>query len=470
MVGNENGEHETMKLKLFKPLCITAAAAAVATLSVPVPAGTGRPSTGFRLSPASLDLDTCSCPTTFDEPVCESRTSWTLDKTTESGPFEDPDGEPFSFEITVTEGETKDFLTGGGQMVITNSGETTPSLASVVVSLEMSHSGGSNPCRAPGPSGNAWTVIGTALESEFDACNDAGYVDTCYGELPDPDCDDGIVGDLVLFDCDDNNDIIALTDRVEIPPTLDNDGDGLRDEDPVLADPLPNPNANACDVHDNDGDGAYDEDPTDGLDNDIDGLIDEDGPDDDEDGLVDEDGACEDAVVICFEYEFDVTGLDLSGNGIVGDHIGDLRINLMVTFDSGGWRGGTCKADIDCDGDDEDAIRTVQQRHVFDLGEGGCTPVCDCVHLTDTGAVAFDDTCVDVDNDNSLDELICATGTAGTPHYFAITGTVSCIGENCTTIVSNTAELTCEEWQQHCLPARYVLRRLLPKRSGRRRS
>ena len=37
---------------------------------------------GGRLSPASLDLDTCGCPTTFDPPVCEEQTSWTIDKTT----------------------------------------------------------------------------------------------------------------------------------------------------------------------------------------------------------------------------------------------------------------------------------------------------------------------------------------------------------------------------------------------------
>lgn len=35
---------------------------------------------GGRLSPASLDLDTCGCPTTFGQPVCEQQTSWTLDK------------------------------------------------------------------------------------------------------------------------------------------------------------------------------------------------------------------------------------------------------------------------------------------------------------------------------------------------------------------------------------------------------
>jgi len=62
---------------------------------------------------------------------------------------------------------------------------------------------------------------------------------------------------------------------------VDDDGDGLVDEDPV-------------DIVDNDGDGLFNEDPVDGIDNDRDGLIDEDGPDpqfdNDGDGLLNEDG------------------------------------------------------------------------------------------------------------------------------------------------------------------------------------
>ena len=62
---------------------------------------------------------------------------------------------------------------------------------------------------------------------------------------------------------------------------VDDDGDGLVDEDPV-------------DLFDDDGDGLFNEDPEDGIDNDRDGLIDEDGPDpqfdNDGDGLLNEDG------------------------------------------------------------------------------------------------------------------------------------------------------------------------------------
>lgn len=62
---------------------------------------------------------------------------------------------------------------------------------------------------------------------------------------------------------------------------VDDDGDGLIDEDPV-------------DLVDNDADGLINEDPADGKDNDRDGQVDEDGPDpqfdNDGDGLLNEDG------------------------------------------------------------------------------------------------------------------------------------------------------------------------------------
>jgi hypothetical protein len=62
---------------------------------------------------------------------------------------------------------------------------------------------------------------------------------------------------------------------------VDDDGDGLIDEDPV-------------DIVDNDNDGLFNEDPADGIDNDRDGQLDEDGPDpqfdNDGDGLLNEAG------------------------------------------------------------------------------------------------------------------------------------------------------------------------------------
>ncbi|MEE2658818.1 MAG: hypothetical protein VX733_09965 [Candidatus Latescibacterota bacterium] len=62
---------------------------------------------------------------------------------------------------------------------------------------------------------------------------------------------------------------------------VDDDGDGLVDEDPV-------------DIVDDDGDGSYNEDPANSVDDDRDGQVDEDGPDvqrdNDGDGLLSEDG------------------------------------------------------------------------------------------------------------------------------------------------------------------------------------
>jgi len=77
---------------------------------------------------------------------------------------------------------------------------------------------------------------------------------------------------------DDDGDGLIDEDPVEL---IDNDGDGTFNEDPV--DPQ----------IDNDGDGLLNEDPTNNLDDDGDGFIDEDPPeliDNDKDGLIDEDG------------------------------------------------------------------------------------------------------------------------------------------------------------------------------------
>ncbi len=63
-----------------------------------VPAAKARP----RLSPASLDLDTCGCLTAFGQPTCEKRTWWALDKTAGPEPPADLGGEAFIFSVTVT--------------------------------------------------------------------------------------------------------------------------------------------------------------------------------------------------------------------------------------------------------------------------------------------------------------------------------------------------------------------------------
>jgi hypothetical protein len=379
---------------------------------------------GGRLSPASLDLDTCGCPTTFGDPACEIRTEWELDKTTSTADQTDPVAEPFLFDVKVTEGPTGTVLTGEGQLVITNSGDQTPSLGNIAILLEEPWDGGpGNPAPAPGPSGRNWTVLAVATESEFAACGDTAP--TQYGLLTQTEG-----SNLILFNPD-NNDVIALSDRVEIPPTQDNDGDGLRDEDPVYTGA--NDTANSCSIIDNDNDGSFDEDPVDTIDNDNDGAIDEDDPNDDGDDETDEDGACEDAVIINFAYEFDLSGLGLEEGDL-------LRINLLTTFDALGTRGGSAKVDIDCDGDDEDDVRTVQQRHQFYLP--ACDELCQSVTLSDPG-VSTDLACVAIGNEvNNASDTIAATGTPGTMSTYTVTGDVSCQGIDCETSVSNQATLT----------------------------
>ncbi len=140
-----------MKTRTVTVCSIAALAAGVVVLSLPTDApGADRQSTNFRLSPASLDVDTCGCPTTFGPPVCEERTHWTLDKTTASGPFEDPVVEPFTFDIIVTEGPTTKNLTGGGTLIVTNSGDQTVFLESVAALLESRHDC-PGPGNGPGP-------------------------------------------------------------------------------------------------------------------------------------------------------------------------------------------------------------------------------------------------------------------------------------------------------------------------------
>lgn len=355
-----------------------------------------------KLGQASLDLDTADCPTTFGPPTCQEQTTWSLAKTTVIDTIDDPDNEPFAFTVTVTEGPTTTIISGGGQIVVTNSGELSAVLSSIVVNLELTSPLGGN---APGPSGGNWLVLGTAIASETGACG--ALARTCYGELT---ATPG--ASLVLIDPD-NNDIIALSGVLPIPPTIDNDGDGLRDEDPA-----------------------------DGIDNDGDGQI-------------DEDGACTEAVIINFEYEFDVSGMGLVAGW-------PLRINLMATFGGAGRRGNSpsfvsCTIDANCNGvidvddpstplvdeSEDDNVRTIQQRHGFPMPE--CERTCDTVSLTDIGAVSDDPGCVSVTNGTMLDEIIAATGIEGTQTVRNVTGDVSCLGGDCSTMITNTAVLTCDD-------------------------
>lgn len=89
---------------------------------------------------------------------------------------------------------------------------------------------------------------------------------------------DGLIDEDPVDVVDDDGDYLYNEDPVD---QFDNDEDGLADEDPVNG-------------VDDDGDGLIDEDPVDFIDNDKDGLVNEDGPDpqfdNDGDGFLNEDG------------------------------------------------------------------------------------------------------------------------------------------------------------------------------------
>lgn len=90
---------------------------------------------------------------------------------------------------------------------------------------------------------------------------------------------DGLIDEDPVEIIDNDGDGLYNEDGPE--PQVDNDGDGLFDEDPI-------------DGIDNDGDGRLDEDPSEQIDNDLDGLFGEDPVDpqidNDGDGLLNEDG------------------------------------------------------------------------------------------------------------------------------------------------------------------------------------
>ncbi len=113
------------------------------------------------------------------------------------------------------------------------------------------------------------------------------------------------------YDNDDGDFFIdedGITPGVDGYPGVDDDGDGLVDEDPA-----------GCD---NDGDGLVNEDPAPGEDDDGDGIADEDPIpyfDEDNDGLVDEDpinGADDDGDGLVDE---DPKGIDNDGDGLVDE-------------------------------------------------------------------------------------------------------------------------------------------------------
>ena len=163
-----------------------------------------------NLSQASLDLDTLDCPTTYDAIKAEERTSWTLSKTALSAPLTldvstNPSG-LYSFEVKVAEGPTTLFLVSTGQIIITNSGQLSPYLESVVVNLQTKSSG------------TKFMTVASAVAVRAGACKDGETVNnpegalTCLGDFMNSSGASLLLTDLV------GNDVTALM-TVQIPPS-----------------------------------------------------------------------------------------------------------------------------------------------------------------------------------------------------------------------------------------------------------
>jgi cysteine-rich repeat protein len=381
-----------------------------------------------KLSPASLDLDTAGCPTTFGPVVVEKRTEWELDKDAVTvGPIDATSDGAYSYQVKVTEGPTTRILQSTGQIVITNSGEQSPFLESVVVNLQRYEQVGKQ---------MKFVTKATAIAVRSVACKDGINISpsnpegalTCLGDFL------GSTGASLMLTDLLGNDVTALTNPpvpapglFPIPPT------------PQVQVPV-----------DNDGDGLFNEDPVDGVDNDLDGFIDEDPVDF---ALVYD---CTQALKINFKAEYDLAGLGINQ----GDTI---RIEVLVTFGGAGRRGRSpdsvsCTKDINCngtiDGDDpttcglneseNDNVRTIAQRGVATVPAD--TPVCQDVTVSDPGTVSNNTSCVSVsDSTNSANgAMIMASGTAGTTSTFSVSGTATCVDGACNTTITDTATLTCD--------------------------
>ena len=352
-------------------------------------------------SQASLNVSTAGCETDMADPTWGEETSWTLEK------MADPD-DANNFIVTVTEGETRTMLRGTGTLRITNSGEQVPWLENVVVNLEESGQHGD----APGPSGKNWHVRGTAVATRSAGC---AAPPTCY----QPEGAEPSDGSSLVILSEEGDDLTSMgyLGDVAIPASVDDDGDGVRDEDP----------ANGIDDDQDGSESGTGYDCNDLIDNDLDGLTDAEDPDCF--NFIDEDDACDEAMrVLSFEYAFDITDLVADGTLAEGD---DLRINVMVTFGGAGDRGkgaASCAIDLNCNGVEDpddpatpmlnewegdwsdyedygrgDNVRTVQQRHPFTLGPQ--VDSCQTVHLVDPGAFT-DSECGVVNPTGTLDEII----------------------------------------------------------------
>ena len=341
-----------------------------------------------RSSPASLDIATFGCPTTFGDRQCNETTFWTLSKTSnndmrnKSIDLQFPNiTSDFKFKVKVTEDDTRKFLSGDIMLFITNSGGQTVQLSSVVLNLEeiASPKGTGD---SPGPSGKDWKILLTALANLSPLCINEANI--CNKKSPFTIQDSGNTTSMILLDPF-SNDMISMG-NISVPPSA---------------------NFSA---------------------------------------------PCNDSILITVRYRFDITQFCEQNPTFLTDLVRFNLLTTFVAGGKRGGTcevDADCDGSIE---DDEEHTRTIQQRSEFQIQQCSPTckhvelvdpngPIVvqqtppsppECVNISD------------VINPISTVLTIWGTGNDGFETKECINATVECITANCTAIVSNTALLSGE--------------------------
>jgi hypothetical protein len=346
--------------------------------------GGGSNAGGNQNGVASLDLDTCGCPTTFGAPRCDDASEWQVTKevvTPADGSLEGSTESqaPFQFKIQVTQTDVSRVLSGSGRIAVSNGGSGTTYLESIVLALERACGGAcpSTVARAPGPSGANWEMLLIGVQVRSVACEPIGVANICNGST------NGAVtlvrsandaARLVLYNTTTHNDPLALA-SIPLPPSQ--------------LGPCP-------------------EEPT-----------------------------CPSGILLIdFYFEFDLDATVASALGpLVSGQL--ARLDLLATFRAGGNRGAICTADTDCMGGiipAERQVRTVQQRSNFVVPE--CAPRCEEMQLVDTGAQVANEeqTCISFSSDD-INQTVAETS------QLLLDGEAICLETNCNLIIFNQVSL-----------------------------
>jgi len=156
-----------------------------------------------------------------------------------------------------------------------------------------------------------------------------------------------------------------------------------------------------------------------------------------------EDPACDNALKLDFQGEFDISDT-------LFDKIENVRFEISVTFNGAGEKG--CTTDVNCNGtidpddpatemvnESEEGIGTVRQRETFPAPICADT-LCTTAILSDSGAFSWAEDCIEIVSDSLLDTLY-TSGIPGTEYDYQLSGTVTCHQKPCTTFIRNATTL-----------------------------